>query len=220
MSQVEHEAYEAAGSEEEEMDGTRKLEPGAEVPQPRVRRIETRKLEPEPEESGQATATLAPAPYLGLTRDEMTWAALAHASILLTFFLGLVSGGLAAILGPIIPGIIWYVHRDKSDYVVDQARQATIFQLAGMVALLALAVVGAVLVALGWAVSAVLVIVLIGLLLLLVMVVVTLLWIVGIIGLPIAMVVYGCFAALETYNGRPFRYWLIADLIDRYLAQT
>jgi uncharacterized Tic20 family protein len=218
MSQVEHEVYEAA--EEEEMDGTRKLEPGAEAPQPRLRRIETRKLEPEPEEPSHAVTTLAPAPYLGLRREEMTWAALAHASILVTLLLGLASGGLAAILGPIIPAIIWYVHRDKSEYVVDQARQATIFQLAGIVALLALAVVGAVLVALGWGVSAVLVIVLIGLLLLPVMVIVTLLWIVGIVALPIGMVVYGCFASLETHNGRPFRYWLIADLIDRYLAQT
>jgi uncharacterized Tic20 family protein len=219
MSQAEHEVYEAAETDEA-MNGTRKLEPGAEAPPPRPRRIETRKLEPEPEEPSQAVAPLAPAPYLGLRREEMTWAALAHASILITLLLGLASGGLAAILGPIIPGIIWYVHRDKSDYVVDQARQATIFQLAGIAALLALAVVGAVLVALGWAVSAVLVIVLIGLLLLPVMVIVTLIWVVAIVALPIAMVVYGCFASLEAHNGRSFRYWWIADLIDRYQAQT
>lgn len=220
MSRVENEVYEAVGMEEEEMEGTRKLEPGSEAPQPRPRRIETRKLEPDPGQPSQVVTTQSPVSYLGLRREEMTWATLAHASILITLLLGLASGGLAAILGPIIPAIIWYVHRDKSEYVVDQARQATIFQLAGIVALLALAIVGAVLVALGWAVSAVLVIVLIGLLLLPVMVIVTLLWVVGIVALPIAMVVYGCFASLEANNGRPFRYWWIADMIDRYEAQT
>jgi hypothetical protein len=38
--------------------------------------------------------------------------------------------------------------------------------------------------------------------------------------LPIAQVVYGCYAAAETYNGRPFRYYWIADLIDRYLVHA
>ena len=89
-----------------------------------------------------------------------------------------------------------------------------------MVALLALAIVGAVLMAVGWTVSAILVVVLVGLILLPVMLVVTLLWIVGVVALPIAQVVYGCYAALEAYNGRPFRYRWIADLIDRYQAQA
>jgi uncharacterized Tic20 family protein len=145
---------------------------------------------------------------------------MAHASILITLLLGIASGGLAAILGPIIPAVIWYVNRDKSDYVVEQARQATIYQLAGIVALLALATVGAVLVAVGWAVSAVLIVVLVGLLLLPVMLVVTLLWVVAIVALPIVQAIYGCYAALEAYNGRPFRYRWVADLMDRYLAQT
>ena len=178
---------------------------------------ETKKLEPEPE---MALEVAAPAPHLGLTRDEMTWAALAHASILLTLLLGVVSGGVAAILGPIVPAIIWYAFRDKSEYVTDQARQSTIFQLAGILGLLALAVVGAVLMVVGWTVSGVLVIVLIGLILLPVMLVLTMIWIVALVALPIVQVVYGCYATLETYSGRPFRYWQIADLIDRYQAQA
>jgi uncharacterized Tic20 family protein len=196
---------------------TRKLDPGAETPTPRPRRAETRKLEEEPEAPSRAVVR---SPQLGLTREETTWAGLAHASILITLLLGLASGGIAAILGPIIPAIIWYVYRDKSDYVADQARQATIFQLTGFVALLVLAVVGAILVALGWAVSAVLTVVLIGLLLLPIMLIVTLLWVAAFVALPIAMVVYGCYGALEAYNGRPFRYYWIADMIDRYEAQA
>jgi hypothetical protein len=49
---------------------------------------------------------------------------------------------------------------------------------------------------------------------------VTLVWGAAIIALPIAQVVYGCYAALEAYNGRPFRYWWVADVIDRYQAQA
>jgi uncharacterized Tic20 family protein len=198
---------------------TRKLEADAEAPKARRRRAETRKLEPEVEVE-KSLEVVAASPHLGLSREETNWAALAHASILLTLLLGVTTGGIAAILGPIVPALIWYVFREKSDYVAGQARQATMFQLAGILGLLALAIVGALLVAVGWAVSAVLVVVLVGLLLLPVMQIVTVLWGAGVVALPIVQVVYGCYAALETYNGRPFRYWWIADLIDRYQAQA
>jgi uncharacterized Tic20 family protein len=203
--------------EEEKPKGeTQKLEPGAKASKPRPKRVETRKLEPDPE---TALDVVTASTHLGLTREEMNWAAFAHASILITLLLGVVTGGMGAILGVIVPALIWYTNRDKSEYVVDQARQATVFQLAGFVALLLLAIVGAVLVTVGWTVSAVLIIVLVGLLLMPVMLIVTVLWIVAFVALPIAQVVYGCYAALEVYNGRPFRYWWVADLIDRYQAQ-
>ncbi len=164
--------------------------------------------------------TVAPRPHLGLSREEMNWAALAHASILVTFLLGVATGGLGSILGVIIPAVIWYTYREKSEYVADQARQATIFQLAGVVVWLALVVVGAVLVALGWVVTAILLVVIVGLILVPVMVILSLLWVVGLVGLPIAQVVYGCYAAAEAYNGRPFRYRWLADQIDHYQARA
>jgi uncharacterized Tic20 family protein len=198
---------------------TRRLEPGTNNVPPRPRRPETRKLNPGDDPDLRAGRPAAGA-RLGLTQREMNWAAAAHASVLITLLLGLSSGGILAIVGPIIPAMIWYAHRDESAYVADQARQATIFQLAGIVALLALAIVGALIVGMGWAVSAILVIVLIGLLLLPVMLVITLLWVVGVVVLPIAQVAYGCYAALEAYNGRPFRYWWVADMIDRYHTQA
>lgn len=206
---------------------TRKLEEQAPEARPRPRRAETRKLDPAPVAADPGTAApestpgaVVPAPHLGLTREETTWAALAHASVLVTLVLGIASGGLAAILGPIVPALIWYAHRDKSKYVEEQARQATIFQLVGVLGLYALALVGALLVAIGWTVSAVLLVVIIGILLMLIMLVVTLAWAAALVALPIVQVVYGCYAALEAYNGRPFRYWWIADLIDRYQAQS
>jgi uncharacterized Tic20 family protein len=217
MSVMEQEAGVQEAVETKSGGETRKLEEGAEAPKPQPRRAETKKLSPDPE---MALEVVAPVPHLGLSREEMSWAALAHASILLTLLLGLASGGMAAILGPIVPAIIWYVYRDKSDYVVEQARQATLFQLAGIVSLLALTVVGALLVAVGWVVSAVLVVVLIGLLLLPIMLLITLLWVVVIVALPIVQVVYGCYAAIEAYSGRPMRYWWVADMIDRYYARA
>ena len=218
MSEVEGEVVEIQESTEEKPRAeTRKLEAETEAPMPRPRRIETKKLDPEPE---LALEPATPAPHLGLTREEMGWAAVAHASILLTVLLGVTTGGIAVFLGPIVPAIIWYIYRDRSEYVVEQARQATIFQVAGILALLALVIVGAVLLTVGWVVSAVLVIVLVGLILLPAMLIVTLGWVVAIVALPIAQMVYGCYAAIEAYNGRPFRYRWVADQIDRYLAQT
>jgi uncharacterized Tic20 family protein len=218
MANVESDVVEMVESSGEKPAGeTRKLETGAEAAQQRTGQPETRKL---PAEGGMSLAVTGPTPHLGLTREEMNWAGAAHASILVTVILGLVTGGLGAILGVVIPAIIWYSYRDKSEYVADQARQATVFQLAGFVALLLLALAGAVLVGVGWTVSAVLIIVLVGLILMPMMLIVTLLWIAAIVALPIAQVVYGCYAALEANNGRPFRYLWIADLLDRYQAQA
>lgn len=194
---------------------TQKLEAGAEIHAPRRRTAETRILPAEP----QSQPRSAP-PLLGLSQEEMTWAALAHASILVTLLIGLLSGGALAIVGALIPALIWYAYRQKSEYVVDQARQAFLFQIAGFVALLILALLGSVLVAVGWTVSAILSIVLIGLLLMPLMLVLTLLWAAVFVALPIGQVVYGCYAALEAHHGRPFRYWWIADLIDRYQSQA
>ncbi|MGD8462375.1 MAG: DUF4870 domain-containing protein [Anaerolineae bacterium] len=218
MSDIDRETRGNAGLQEEVPEGvTRKLESDAAPPEPKPRQAETKKLKPEPVDMVPAAT---PSAYLGLTRQEMNWAAVAHASILLTFLLAVTTGGIAAILGPIVPALIWYSFRDRSKYVADQARQATIYQVAGLLALLALAVVGAVLVAVGLAVSAVLLVVIVGVVLLPIMIIVALLWVVALVFLPIAQVIYGCYAALEAYNGRPFRYRWIADLIDRYEAQA
>jgi uncharacterized Tic20 family protein len=160
------------------------------------------------------------APHLGLTRDEMTWAALAHASILVTVVIGLATGGLGAIVGVALPAIIWYAHRDKSEYVVDQARQATVFQLVGVIGLFVLAVGGALFLVVGWVGSALLVLVLVGLVLLPLMLILTLLWVMAIVVLPIAQVVYGCYAAVEAYHGRPFHYRWLDRLMDRYMAKA
>lgn len=154
-------------------------------------------------------------PHLGLSRAEMNWAAVAHGSVLLTVLLGVATGGVGALIGVAIPAIIWAVYRGKSEYVADQARQATIFQLFGVAALLALAIVGVLILVVAWVVTALLTVVLVGLVLIPVMVVVTVLFVVVLVCLPVAQAVYGCYGAIEAYSGRPFQYKWMAELTAR-----
>ena len=53
--------------------------------------------------------------------DERTWAMLAHLSILINLFTGL--------LGPVVALIIHLVYKDRSRYIAYQSLQALIFQL-------------------------------------------------------------------------------------------
>jgi uncharacterized Tic20 family protein len=169
----------------------------------------------EVETPAHAVEPVKPEPRTVPTRDDLTMAALAHASILITFLIGVGSGGLGAILGVLVPLAIWYSYREKSKYTANQALQATVYQVASVLAVLIFAVVGALLVVVGWTISGVLTAVLIGLCLMPFALLVTLLLVVGIFVLPIAQVIYGLYAAYETYEGRDFRYRWVADWIDQ-----
>jgi uncharacterized Tic20 family protein len=136
----------------------------------------------------------------GLTQDDMTMAALAHAGILL----GLVTEGLGGI---VVALAIWLYEKERSTWVSFHALQALAFQIALLaVTVLAGGVVGAV-----WTVVGVLSAIIIGLCLIPPVLMFTLLLAV----IPLAGLVYGLYAAYETYNGRDFRYWLVADFLER-----
>jgi len=130
-----------------------------------------------------------------LTNEEMTVAALAHASVLL----GFASGGLA---GVAIAFLIWLVYREKSRYAAFQALQALVFQLAWMAA--------TIVAALAMALS-ILTICLIplGLVLLLAVVV-----------LPFAGLFYGLYAAYETYYGADFLYWKVGEFVQQQMGSS
>ena len=123
-------------------------------------------------------------------QDERLWAALAHASILLNL--------VTAFLGVIAPLIIYLVYKDRSRYVAGQAMQAFVFQLVWWVG-------GGILVGLAWAAVAFLTIVLVGILCVPIAIIVSL--------IPVAACIYGIVGALQAYEGREFRYWLIADWV-------
>jgi uncharacterized Tic20 family protein len=158
----------------------------------------------------EASSPARPA-YLGLTREETNWAAVAHAAVVVTILLGVGSAGVTVLLGLAISAVIWYLYRDKSEYVVDQARQATIYQAC----LVVVTLLGGLVLGASWAVTAGLVTVLVGLCLLPFSVLLTLVVGVAVLGAVIGGPIYGLYAAYEAYHGRPFRYWLLADLIDQ-----
>lgn len=146
--------------------------------------------------------------------SERTWAALAHASVLLTFALGLSTGGLAVVVAALVPLAIWLAFRDRSRFVAYHAMQATVFQLASLVLWIGLLVTGVITLIPVWVVTALLLVVLIGFLLLPLVLVLTIALPVTLAALPFASLVYGLYGAFEVYAGRPFRYWRVADWIE------
>ena len=134
------------------------------------------------------TATAQPQPLS--ESEEHTWAMLANLSVLLNLVTG--------ILGPVAALIIYFIFRERSAYVRFQAMQAFVFQLvwwvlAGIVATLL------------WILVGVLAIICVGLCLTPIAILVSL--------LPLAALVYGVYGAIETSQGKDFRYWLIGDWV-------
>ncbi len=134
-----------------------------------------------------ASAPLSPS-------DEHTWAMLAHLSVLLNLVTGF--------FGPIAALIIYLVFKDRSRYVAYQSLQSAIFQLIAWVG-------GGVIIGLIWAVTGVLSAILVGLLCIPFSLLFTL--VVGL--LPVAALVYGVYAAIQTSQGQDFHYWLVGDWV-------
>ena len=147
--------------------------------------------------------------------NERIWAALSHASILLTFILGVSTGGLAVVVAAMVPPLIWLAFRHKSRFIAFHAMQATAFQLGSLLAWIGLLVVGLAILVPTWIVTILLMIILVGFLLLPLTLVLTLALPVALTALPLAALVYGLYGAFEVYAGREFRYWRVADWIER-----
>jgi hypothetical protein len=84
-----------------------------------------------------------------------------------------------------------------------------------VVAWIGLLIVGVVVLIPTWIVTILLLVVLIGFLLLPVVLVLTIAIPVALVLMPLAVLVYGLYGAFEVYGGRNFRYWLIADWIEK-----
>jgi hypothetical protein len=145
------------------------------------------------EESDLATqetpeATLAVQPLS--PSDERMWAMLAHLSILLNLVTGF--------FGPIVALIIYLVFRDRSRYVAYQSLQALVFQLIWWVG-------AGILVGLAWAFSGILAVFLVGLCLMPIACLISL--------IPLGALIYGVIGAIETSQGKDFKYWLVGDWV-------
>jgi hypothetical protein len=148
------------------------------------------------------------------TTDAWTTAALAHASILLTLVLAF-AGGVGAFVGLVVPLVIYLSYRERSRFVGFHALQALVYQGAGVLIYLVLAIALALTVTAIWTVSGLLSVVIIGFLLMPVALVLTLLMVVVLLGAPLAWVGYGFYGAYQVYQGNRFHYWLVGDWVER-----
>lgn len=153
-----------------------------------------------------------------ITANERNWAAIAHASTLLSIIVGLASAGLGSILLALVPLGIYLAFRGRSRYVAFHALQATTLQLIalivyalGLIALLIATVVA-------WVVSGLLSVVLIGVLLIPVALLVTLLFLAFLLLFPLVVIGYALYAAVETGRGIDFHYAWIGEWLDEIEA--
>lgn len=129
-----------------------------------------------------------------LSREERTWAVIAHLSVLLNLVTGFL-GGIAAL-------VIYFVYRSRSRFVAYHAMQSFIFQT---IAWLGGGLVSGILIAIGGAFS----FLILPLLCLIPGFLVLLL-------IPISLI-YGVIGAVQVNNGEDFRFWLIGDWVRSIL---
>lgn len=172
----------------------------------------------EPIEGAPAPRKVKRAPAtVSVSENERKWAALAHASTLLTALVGLASGGLGVLLTMLIPVFIYFSFRKRSDYVAFHALQAFALQLVGTVGWLALVVVGTVVAVALFLVSLILIILLVGVVLAPVVVLAYIVFVLASLALPLGMVIYAVIGTVETWNGHNYRYPYIARWVEHQI---
>ncbi len=142
---------------------------------------------------------------------ERNWAALAHASALLTVLVGFLTGGVGSIILALIPVAIYVAFRSKSRYVAFHALQAVTLQLAGLIIYatgLIILIIGTVI---AWAVTGLLAVILVGVLLIPVAVLVTLVLVLFALLFPLSLLGYALHAAVETGRGEDTHYRWIGE---------
>ena len=186
---------ENAHPEEEPVPGEAEAAPASEVEVPPVDEPlpETpAEIEPPSEPRAAERPLLPPATEPLSPSDERTWAMLAHLSVLANLVTG--------VLGPFIALIIYLVYRDRSHYVAYQSMQAFIFQLITWVG-------SGILIGGIWLVTGLLSVIVIGVFLIPFALIGTVC--LGI--LPLVGLIYGVVGAIETSQGKDFKYWLVGD---------
>ncbi len=127
--------------------------------------------------------------------EERTWAMLAHLSVLVNLFTG--------VLGPVVALGIYLLFYNRSKYVAYHAMQSFLFQLLWWYGL-----------GIVWAVTGLLSAVLVGILLIPAACVLTPVFLVGMAIAPIV----GLIGAIRTAQGQDFRYWWVGDWVRGVLV--
>jgi uncharacterized Tic20 family protein len=167
---------------------------------------------PKPREMPRSYSTLH------VSDEERLWAAIAHGSVWLTLLTGFLTVGLSVPLSIFIPLVIYFLFRQRSDFVAFHALQAFVIQLLGTVGALALLTVGGAAWLAGMVIALLAVFVLVGAILVPLWGVVGILLGLAVLVMPLAMILFGTIATIETYHGRDYRYPFVAQWVDRQLA--
>ena len=141
--------------------------------------------------STHKSGSALPKEHIPLTEsEEHTWSMLAHLSIIINLFTG--------ILGPVVAFVIYLVYRDRSRYVSYHALQSFILQLITWVG-------GGIIIATSWIITGILSAVIIGICLIPISLLISL--------IPVAAVVYGIIGGIKCNQEEDFKYWLIGDWV-------
>jgi uncharacterized Tic20 family protein len=122
--------------------------------------------------------------------EERTWAMLAHLSILVNLFTG--------VLGPFVALLIYLVFAPRSKYVAYHAMQSFLFQLVVWYGL-----------GIMWGFVGLSSLLIVGLILIPVACLLTPIFLLGMVIAPI----YGVIGAIQTSQGEDFQYWLVSDWV-------
>ena len=155
---------------------------------------------------------------LRVSDEEKLWAAVAHGSIWLSVVLSVMSVGTLLPVSVFIPLVIYFMFRKRSDYVAFHALQAFVLQLVGTIGALVLLLVGGTVWLIGLFVALLAMAILIGFILVPVWGLVGIVLMLATALLPLAALLFGTIATIETYNGRDYRYPVLARWVDRQLA--
>jgi uncharacterized Tic20 family protein len=146
--------------------------------------------------------------------NERKWAALAHASTVLTLLVGVFTGGVGVLLTMFIPLLIYFSFRKRSEFVAFQALQAFTVQLVGTIGVMMLLIVGTIVFLAMLLLSVVLIVTII---LAPVIALVYVLFLVGLLLLPLGIMVYSVIAAIESRNGHNYRFPYIARWVENQM---
>ncbi len=154
------------------------------------------------------------------TSDERTWAALAHASTLLTLLVSMASAGIGGLLLVFLPLAIYLSYKDRSPYVAYHAAQAFALQVVGTAGFLVAILAAVVVLAAVWVVTALLSVILIGLILIPIALLLTLLLVFVLIAVPFVIGGFSIAATAQTANGVDYEYPYLGRWVRDWLARS
>ncbi len=161
----------------------------------------------------QRAVRTAPA---NVTEDEKLWAAVAHASGLLTIGMLVLTAGVGSLVTLLIPFGIYLFHRHTSEYVANHALQALAAQVIGTIGAIAL-IIGVSVVTLILAI--ILAFTVVGIILWIPLGLIAAIAICASLLMPFVVLIYSMIGAVDAFEGRYFKYPWIGDWVDGHMYE-